>query len=322
MSREIDEVKYEVATATRILSAIGLATGVTAALGHVSMRVPNQPELFVVKGRGYAIDALEEMQYYDHALGHCARPGNHRHEDPSLPVLAHARADPEREVEKGRYTDMASATASSREKYGDFNVEVSDHNLGLNLPQRVGSRLWLPMLLMGLMAFPIAIILGAIRADAVSDGDANTAVVLAHVTPGVMFIGFLSIFSAIVFAIARILGAFREGAGGVQEASGRRVLTLVMPMSAKLMLALMMMGMMMLLFGIVAEFVLAVNADGAGASDLQTIDSWGTWVEGVRRLGVAVYLLSFSLGLYTIVNVIRLQSRRIRDLGDEPKLGA
>ena len=65
MSREIDEIKYEVAMATRILSHMGLATGVTAALGHVSMRVPNQPELFVVKGRGYAIDALEEMQYYD-----------------------------------------------------------------------------------------------------------------------------------------------------------------------------------------------------------------------------------------------------------------
>ena len=52
MSREIDEIKYEVAMATRILSHMGLATGVTAALGHVSMRVPNQPDKFVVKGRG------------------------------------------------------------------------------------------------------------------------------------------------------------------------------------------------------------------------------------------------------------------------------
>ena len=65
MSREIDEVKYEVAMATRILSSLGLASGVTASLGHVSMRVPNQPDRFVVKGRGYEIDALEEMQYYD-----------------------------------------------------------------------------------------------------------------------------------------------------------------------------------------------------------------------------------------------------------------
>lgn len=68
MSREIDEVKYEVAMATRILHSMGLAAGVTAALGHVSMRVPGQPGLFAVKGRGYEIDALEEMQYYDMIL--------------------------------------------------------------------------------------------------------------------------------------------------------------------------------------------------------------------------------------------------------------
>ena len=68
MGREIDEVKYEVAVATRILAATGLATGVTASLGHVSMRVPNDPDKFVVKGRGYEIDALEEMQYDDMIL--------------------------------------------------------------------------------------------------------------------------------------------------------------------------------------------------------------------------------------------------------------
>jgi ribulose-5-phosphate 4-epimerase/fuculose-1-phosphate aldolase len=65
MGRELDEVKFEVAQATRILAATGLASGVTSALGHVSMRVPNDPDKFVVKGRGYQIDALEEMQYYD-----------------------------------------------------------------------------------------------------------------------------------------------------------------------------------------------------------------------------------------------------------------
>lgn len=58
MSREIDLVKEQVATANRILAEVGLATHVLASLGHVSMRVPNQPDLFVVKGRGYEIDAL------------------------------------------------------------------------------------------------------------------------------------------------------------------------------------------------------------------------------------------------------------------------
>ena len=70
MSREIDEVKREVAIATRILAEMGLATHILASLGHASLRVPNQPGLFVVKGRGYKTDALhvarpEEMIVVD-----------------------------------------------------------------------------------------------------------------------------------------------------------------------------------------------------------------------------------------------------------------
>ena len=70
MSRELDEVKREVAIANRILAEMGLATHILASLGHASLRVPNQPDLFVVKGRGYETDALhvahpEEMIVVD-----------------------------------------------------------------------------------------------------------------------------------------------------------------------------------------------------------------------------------------------------------------
>ncbi|HEX7055535.1 MAG TPA: class II aldolase/adducin family protein [Burkholderiales bacterium] len=70
MARELDEVKYQVAVANRILSEMGLATHVLASLGHASMRVPGRPDLFVVKGRGYKMDALavvrpEEMIVVD-----------------------------------------------------------------------------------------------------------------------------------------------------------------------------------------------------------------------------------------------------------------
>jgi ribulose-5-phosphate 4-epimerase/fuculose-1-phosphate aldolase len=58
MSQEIDEVKKHVAVGNRILAELGLASHILISLGHVSMRVPNQPDLFVVKGRGYEIDAL------------------------------------------------------------------------------------------------------------------------------------------------------------------------------------------------------------------------------------------------------------------------
>ncbi len=221
---------------------------------------------------------------------------------------------------------MASAPAIKTEKYGEFLVAVTNGNPGLNLPQRMGKALWFPMFLMAIIAFPVALILGIVRASAVSDGDASTAFALAHVTTGVMFIGFMGVFSAIVFAIARILGAFREGGGTVQTAAGRRVLTLVMPNTAKAMVVLMMMGMMMLLAGIVAEFALAAVGSGAITDGdnalLQTTQSWSAWITGLRRFGNTTYLLSIAFGLYTIVNVIRLQSKRIRELGDEPALNA
>jgi hypothetical protein len=217
---------------------------------------------------------------------------------------------------------MASAPAIKTEKYGEFLVAVTNGNPGLNLPQRMGKLLWAPMFAMAIMAFPAAIVLGILRAIAVADGEVASAAALGHFATGVMFIGFMAVFSAIVFAIARILGAFREGGGTVQTAAGRRVLTLVMPNTAKAMIGLMMMGMMMLLAGIVGEFALGLVAGTAitdgDAALLQTTESWSAWVTGLRRFGNTTYLLSIALGLYTIVNVVRLQSKRIRELADEP----
>jgi ribulose-5-phosphate 4-epimerase/fuculose-1-phosphate aldolase len=58
--REVD-VKREVAIANRVLWATGLCAGITASLGHGSMRLPDQPDRFMVKGRGYKMDALAAM---------------------------------------------------------------------------------------------------------------------------------------------------------------------------------------------------------------------------------------------------------------------
>jgi ribulose-5-phosphate 4-epimerase/fuculose-1-phosphate aldolase len=65
MATALEEIKLQVAQANRVLSDVGLATGVTAALGHASMRVPSQPDRFVVKGRQYALDALAIMRAED-----------------------------------------------------------------------------------------------------------------------------------------------------------------------------------------------------------------------------------------------------------------
>jgi L-fuculose-phosphate aldolase len=62
MSADLEDVKREVAAANRVLANLGLATGLTAALGHASMRVPSEPNYFFVKGREYDYDALAIME--------------------------------------------------------------------------------------------------------------------------------------------------------------------------------------------------------------------------------------------------------------------
>jgi ribulose-5-phosphate 4-epimerase/fuculose-1-phosphate aldolase len=65
LSQVTVDVKRDVAIANRVLSATGLCTGITASLGHASMRIPDQPDRFLVKGRGYKMDALAAMRPED-----------------------------------------------------------------------------------------------------------------------------------------------------------------------------------------------------------------------------------------------------------------
>ena len=69
-----DDPREQVAIANRILALSGLAEGVTAALGHASLRLPDNPERFLVKGRGYKVDALAMIQPADLVL--CDLDGN------------------------------------------------------------------------------------------------------------------------------------------------------------------------------------------------------------------------------------------------------
>jgi L-ribulose-5-phosphate 4-epimerase len=68
VASDLDQVKYDVAVANRVLTAVGLANGPTISLGHVSQRLPGDPSKFVVKGRGYEIDSLPRMRPEDMVL--------------------------------------------------------------------------------------------------------------------------------------------------------------------------------------------------------------------------------------------------------------
>lgn len=202
-----------------------------------------------------------------------------------------------------------------------FKFEVTDHALGRNLPQRVGNAAWLPMLVMGLVAFPAGVALSIVAAAERADGGPSTTIsALAHFTPGVMFLGFTAVFSAISFAIARILGELRTGGGAVQEAAGRKVETLKMPVTAKVFLAGMAMAMMTLVAAVVLHFIIGTAIAGDSAYALAHSGQWAIWLEGVRRFAVALYLLAIGFGLATIVTVLRFQVQRIRELPEEPRI--
>jgi hypothetical protein len=198
----------------------------------------------------------------------------------------------------------------------EFNYETTTTNPGYNPPQKMGRKLWAPMLAMALMAWPVGLVLSWIRAAEIATAapDAELIARLGQLVPAFMFIGFLGVFSAISFAIARILGAFRNGGGQLQVAAGTAVRTLKMPKTAKLFLASMMMGMMALLVSVILHFVVAANVATWAAEDVR---QWSEVLEGVRRFGVALYLFGITFGLGTIITVLRFQSIRIRQLPGE-----
>jgi len=199
----------------------------------------------------------------------------------------------------------------------DFRFEVSDHAPGRNLPQRVGSRLWFPMFLMAVMAFPVGLVLSGVRSATIADGgDPTTVAALGHFVAAANFVGFASVFAAISFAIAQILGELRVGGGQFQEATGRRVETLGMPGTAKAFLGPMALAMMTLLGSGVAHPIVGTGVANEGIG-LERADQWAIWLEGVRRVGVATFLFAIAFGLATIVSVVRFQTARLQELPTE-----
>ncbi len=195
-----------------------------------------------------------------------------------------------------------------------FTVVGSSRSLGYNLPQQLGRKLWLPMFALALMGWAVGFVLAIIEAGT-DRAELNDLQTLGHLVPGFMFIGFLGVFSAITFAVVRILGEFRRGGGEVQEAAGAQVQTMKMPATAKAMLVFMMMGMMVMAAGIITNFVAAGTFDGTNPVDVIDSARYGAAASGLRRLGVATYLTGISLGLATIIEVLRFQAIRIREVG-------
>ncbi|MEN8233657.1 MAG: hypothetical protein ABFR89_01880 [Actinomycetota bacterium] len=197
----------------------------------------------------------------------------------------------------------------------DFDTQTSVKALDVNVPQRAGRTLWAPAFAMSLVGFAAGMILAIVKASAVADGDAVLAASLNNYGIAAMFFGFTMVFTGISFAIARILGEFRVGGGRTQEAAGSEVKTLTMPVTARAFIGLMAMAMMILMAAVVAHVVVGAQVN---AETLSLVDAerWDIWLEAARRFAVSLYLFSITLGLATIIYVIRFQSIRIREIAD------
>ncbi len=215
-------------------------------------------------------------------------------------------------------TSIQAPLPSDELAAASFRIETSPGPVAMNKPQQMGTRLWAPMLAMALMGFTVSIVLAAVHSNIIGNADpddAATIETLRHLVPGFMFLGFTGVFAAVSFAIARILGVFRVGGGNVQDDVGAGVQTLEMPTSAKALLVAMMMGMMAVAAGSVVHLVVGLGLpSGADESQLLTSERWFLFAEGLRRVGIGLYLVGITFGLATIIQVISFQSVRIREL--------
>ncbi len=225
---------------------------------------------------------------------------------------------------------VATTAQTLRTKFGA--ITVSQTGTGQTMIHKLANWMWLPMIMMGVMALATAIGLGIAQAKVGSDlGEGFSPLRKANfetvqpLTGGFLFLGIALLLSGISFLLGTILGALRWGGGEVQESVGAPVKTLKMPMTAMAFLGLMMMGLMLALLAFGTQIFVAVQAHdawiGASAVDvpgngdaLGRAQTYGSWAGPLRLAAIGVILSGIALALYTISNVLGFQFSRIREL--------
>jgi hypothetical protein len=164
----------------------------------------------------------------------------------------------------------------------------------------MATRLWAPMLAMGYMAVLVGLIVSFGWAADSSD------VALASWTQGLQFLGEGLLLAGISFLLGTILASLREGGGEVQAALGITVKTLRMPATAKVFVALMMLGVMVAM----AQFVLYLVV----ATGVTNPDAWLAFLGPLREAGLGLVLTGIVMALVTIGNVLGFQFERVREV--------
>lgn len=211
----------------------------------------------------------------------------------SLPLLVPEVAD--EPIREGRITTPYGKGTLSRVAPGALPIH------------RMAYALWLPMVVMGAVFLGIGLVLSFLEAQA-AGVNASAFNTYRALTPGFEFLGEGLLLSGISFLLGSILGSLRQGGGEVQEAIGRGVKTLAMPLTAKLFVLLMAMGMMIEMVQFVLYIVVSTQSDPG------TIAAWLAWLGPFREAGLGLLLSGIVLALVTIGNILGFQFTRIREL--------
>lgn len=198
-----------------------------------------------------------------------------------------------------RAGDQAATEGERRTPYGTVTVTTTPPG---DLPiHRMAKAMWAPMLGMGAMA----VVIGLIVSFAWASGG---GVIAASWTQGLQFLGEGMILSGISFLLGTILWGIRTAGGEVQASLGVPVHTMVMPTTAKIFVALMMLGLMVS----VLQFVLYLVVAAGGADPLV----WFSWLGPLRELGLGLILAGIVGALGAIGNALGFQFARVAELVD------
>ncbi len=211
----------------------------------------------------------------------------------ALPALAATR----------RADQNPPALGVAQTSFGE--VRLSDRAPRALFVHEMARIMWLPMLLMGVMALYGGLILALVAAGV---SDAGLTRSLKAWVQGLQFLGEGFLLSAISFILGTILAAIRGGGGEVQESLGTTVKTLLMPLTAKIFLGLMMLGLMIEL----VQFGFYVYV--ASLNDAASIATYSSWLGPFREFGLGVLLSGVVLALATIAKALDFQFSRIREL--------
>ncbi len=210
--------------------------------------------------------------------------------------------------------------------------------------QKMAKKMAWPMLGMGTMTVIVGFILAIAGGINFGDffspsgvaGDLGRGEALVQLTGAFLFLGMGLILAAVTMTLVNIVRHLRDAGRDVQVSLGAAPLQLKKPWTGKSAPMVMMMGVMTEVVAFVLGIAAAVSiggvdpgaiadpssASGSDLADIGFVRAVGTWLPGLRIVGLSMILIAVVLVLTTIQRVIRFQGDRVSEIARDKQAAA